>query len=74
MEKVKINNEMMRINRLIQETQSEIYKVEDQLEKAVENKIFLDQVQEFALGAETITPNHTNNKEKEEEGVSIFMT
>jgi len=29
MEKVKINNEMMRVNRLIQETQSEIYKVED---------------------------------------------
>lgn len=45
---MKLNQKIQLINRKIQETQSEIYKVDDQLEQALENKFFLDLVQEFA--------------------------
>lgn len=52
-DKLKMNNEIGKILKEINESQSEIYKVDNQLEKAIENKKFIDEVLMFCLGKTT---------------------
>lgn len=49
-EKLMLNHDIGRMIKKISEAQSDIYKVDNQLEKAIENKKFIDEVLEFCLG------------------------
>lgn len=42
--KMKLISQIQLINRKIQEAQSDIYKIDDQLDQALQNKKFLDEV------------------------------